>query len=136
MHAFIGPTLLASKDAQPRNKPFEIYDSRMSGFMVRIQPSGARSYYVRFGRNRRVVLGKVDSLPPQEARERCQKVLGSVAHAISGARPWQAQRKADSCAYPALTVGGVRDGPRVSLCKNGGKGGNRTLDPGIMSAVL
>ena len=34
----------------------------------------------------------------------------------------------------ALTVGRVRDGPRVSLYKNGGKGGNRTLDPGIMSA--
>lgn len=85
-----GATFLASKEARPRSKPFEIYDSRMSGFMVRIQPSGARSYYARFGRSRRVVLGNVDSLPPQEARERCQKVLGNVAlghhplHGISG----------------------------------------------------
>jgi len=80
MHAFIGATLLASKEAQPQNKPFEIYDKRLSGFVLRVQPSGVRSYYARFGRNRRVVLGKADSLAPEEARERCQKVLGNVAH--------------------------------------------------------
>jgi integrase len=39
-----------------------------------------RSYYARFGRNRRVVLGKVGTLAPEEARERCQKVLGNFAH--------------------------------------------------------
>lgn len=80
MQAFIGATLLASKEAQPQNKPFEIYDKRLSGFVLRVQPSGVRSYYARFGRNRRVVLGKADSLAPEEARERCQKVLGNVAH--------------------------------------------------------
>lgn len=52
----------------------------MSGFTLRVQPSGVRSYYGRFGRNRRVVLGKVDTIAPDEARERCQKVLGNVAH--------------------------------------------------------
>jgi integrase len=39
-----------------------------------------RSYYARFGRNRRIALGKADTLQPDEARERCQKVLGNVAH--------------------------------------------------------
>jgi hypothetical protein len=28
MQQFIGPTLLASNEAQPRRKPFEIYDNR------------------------------------------------------------------------------------------------------------
>jgi len=80
MRAFIGQTLLTSKVAQPQDKPFEISDSRLSGFILRVQPSGSRTYYARFGRNRRVVVGKVDSLTPEEARERCQKVLGNVAH--------------------------------------------------------
>jgi integrase len=80
MQAFIGATLLASKTAQPQSKPFEISDSRLSGFILRVQPSGSRTYYARFGRNRRVVVGKVDSLTPEEARELCQKVLGNVAH--------------------------------------------------------
>ena len=34
----------------------------------------------RFGRNRRFALGKVGALLPDEARDRCQKVLGNVAH--------------------------------------------------------
>jgi integrase len=80
MQAFIGATLLNSKEAQPQSKPFEISDHRLSGFMLRVQPSGVRSYYARFGRNRRVVLGKVDRMGPEEARERCLKVLGNVAH--------------------------------------------------------
>jgi integrase len=80
MQAFIGATLLTSKEAQPQNKPFEIYDNRLSGFMLRVQPSGVRSYYARFGRNRRVVVGKVGTVAPEEARERCQKVLGNIAH--------------------------------------------------------
>ena len=80
MQAFIGTTLLADKMAQPQSKPFEISDKRLSGFVLRVQPSGIRTYYARFGRSRRVVLGSVDKLTPEEARERCQKVLGNVAH--------------------------------------------------------
>lgn len=80
MQAFIGSRLLESPSAQPRAKPFEISDCQLLGFTLRVQPSGARSYYVRFFRNRRVTLGKVDSLSPEEARVRCQRVLGNVAH--------------------------------------------------------
>jgi hypothetical protein len=80
MQAFIGPTLLAGKEVQPKEKPFEIYDSRLSGFTLRVQPTGVRAYYARFGRSRRVALGKVGTLLPSEAREKCQMVLGNVAH--------------------------------------------------------
>jgi integrase len=80
MRAVIGPKLLSSKVAQRAKKPFEIYDSRLRGFTLRIQPSGVRSYYARFGRNRRIALGKVGTLLPEEAREKCQNVLGNVAH--------------------------------------------------------
>jgi hypothetical protein len=76
---FIGAKLLSSKIAQPTNKPFEIYDNRLHGFTLRVQPTGVRSYYARFGRNRRYDLGKVGALQPDEAREKCQKVLGNVA---------------------------------------------------------
>jgi integrase len=80
MQAFIGTTLLSSSNAEPKSRPFEIYDNRLSGFTLRVQPSGVRSYYARFGRNRRVALGLVGSIEPDEARERCQIVLGNVAH--------------------------------------------------------
>jgi integrase len=80
MQYFIGVKLLSSRVAQPTNKPFEIYDSRLHGFTLRVQPTGIRSYYARFGRNRRFALGKVGALQSDEARDRCQKVLGNVAH--------------------------------------------------------
>jgi integrase len=80
MRAIIGATLLLSNAARPAKKPFEIYDSRLPGFTLRVQPSGVRSYYARFGRNRRIALGKVGALLPEEARDRCQKVLGNFAH--------------------------------------------------------
>ncbi len=80
MQTFIGAKLLSGKLAQPAAKPFEIYDSRLAGFTLRVQPTGVRSYYARFGRSRRIALGKVGALLPDEARERCQQVLGNVAH--------------------------------------------------------
>jgi integrase len=80
MRAVIGPNLLSSKVAQHTKKPFEIYDSRLPGFTLRVQPSGVRSYYARFGRNRRFALGQEGKIEPDEARERCQRVLGNVAH--------------------------------------------------------
>jgi hypothetical protein len=80
VHTFIGTKLLSSNLTLPTQKPFEIYDTRLAGFTLRVQPTGARSYYARFGRNRRFALCKVGALQPDEARDKCQKILGNVAH--------------------------------------------------------
>jgi integrase len=80
MRAIIAATLLNSKKAQPTDKPFEIYDTRLLGFTLRVQPSGIRSYYARHGRSGRVALGKVGQYTTEEARDRCEKVLGNLAH--------------------------------------------------------
>ena len=80
MQAFIGAKLLSSKVAQPSTKPFEIYDCRLRGFTLRVQPSGVRAYYARLGSNHRIALGKVGVLGPEEAREKCQIVLVNVAN--------------------------------------------------------
>jgi integrase len=80
VHTFIGPKLLETEAAQARQRPFEIYDSRLPGFTLRVQPTGVRAYYARFGRNRRIALGRAGTIEPDEARARCQKVLGNVAY--------------------------------------------------------
>lgn len=80
MRAIIGARLLASGAAQPKAKPFDIRDSRLAGFLLRVQPSGARSFGVQLGRGRRLTLGKVGHLTPEQARHRCEQVLGNVAH--------------------------------------------------------
>lgn len=80
MHTYIGSKLLETEAAQARSKPFEIYDNRLPGFTLRVQPTGVRAYYARFGRNRRVLLGQAGTIEPDEARARCEKVLGNVAY--------------------------------------------------------
>ena len=80
MRAIIGARLLASAAAQPKGKPFEISDSRLPGFVLRIQPSGVRTFYAQLSRGRRLALGKVGHLTADQARHRCELALGNVAH--------------------------------------------------------
>jgi integrase len=93
MRAIIGAKLLTTATCRPAPKPFEIRDSRLPGFILRIQPSGARSYYAQHGRGRRTLIGAVGQFTPDEARERCQQILGNVAH---GRPPLHAVNGADA----------------------------------------
>lgn len=86
MKGIIGKRLLSSDKAKPKDKPFEIADTRLTGFRLRVQPSGVRSYIAQIARGRRVTIGKVGELTPDEARERCEKILGNVAHDRD---PWE-----------------------------------------------
>lgn len=76
----ISQRLLRSALAQPREKPFEIYDTRLPGFGLRVQPSGWRSFFVRWGRNGRKTLGPVGVLTCLQARTMAEMILGNVFH--------------------------------------------------------
>ena len=84
-----------------------VWDGSLAGFGVRVQTTGARSYVVKYragsGRGaptRRLTIGKVGTLTPDEARTLAKKMLGSVAH---GADP-AAQRAADKRASTLAEV--------------------------------
>src|SRR5262249_17523463 len=71
----------------PKAAEFTLWDEDLSGFGFRVRPSGAKSYVVVYragtGRAapvRKVTLGSVGKLTPDEARALARKVLGSVAH--------------------------------------------------------
>lgn len=64
---------------KPGNKPYEIRDTRLPGFMLRVQPSGVISYVIEYGRSRRITLGRSSKLKPAQARKRAELVLANVA---------------------------------------------------------
>ena len=72
---------------KPSDKPFIAWDDRLTGFGVRVQPSGVRSYLVNYraeggGRraaNRRLVIGRHGRVTAEQARRIAHETLGKVA---------------------------------------------------------
>jgi integrase len=93
MKARIGAEFLKSREAKPASSPFEVRDTELRGFILRVQPSGARSYLVQVARGRRITIGRAEVFKPEEARDRAKKILGNVANGreplegIAGASP-------------------------------------------------
>jgi integrase len=90
------------KSLQPQPKPYEIYDTELTGFTVRVQPSGYIGYYLfywaRDGRKRRFRLGPADRLTVAQARDLAQKYAARV---VTGEdvqntkqQKWEAQHSA------------------------------------------
>jgi len=60
-----------------------LLDSELKGFGVRMKPSGSAAYFIRYkrpdGSGRRLVLGKIGSMTPDEARKIAREKLNAVA---------------------------------------------------------
>jgi hypothetical protein len=81
MKAKISATFV--KNLEPQAKPFEVNDSEIAGFLLRVQPSGAMTYYVRYrdrqGKCKRYRLGQHGSLTTPAARDAAQVQLRRLA---------------------------------------------------------
>ena len=73
--------------ARPEPKRFTMWDTELKGFGVVVQPSGVKSYIVRYrigggrsGTLKQMVLGRHGALTPDEARTLGRKALAAVAH--------------------------------------------------------
>ena len=85
----------------PAAKPWIAWDDKLTGFGVRVQPSGTKAYVVNFrtgsgGRkapNRRVVIGRYGAVAPDQARRLAQELLGRVAVGGDPARERAARRR-------------------------------------------
>ena len=119
MRAIIGAKLISSEAAQFKDKPFDIRDKRLIGFVLRIERN-VRTFFAQTGRGRRVRLGRVGELTPDEARERCQAVLGNVAH---GRSPLEGIEGASTSMLKQF----IEESYRPWLLVNRPKGAERTL---------
>src|SRR5271165_7128953 len=80
-----------------------VWDRKLAGFGLRVQSSGLMSYVVKYraghGRGaptRRVTLGRVGTITPNEAMVLAKKVLGAVAHGADPATVKAAERRAST----------------------------------------
>src|SRR5262245_14195393 len=88
---------------RPAGADYFVWDNTLIGFGVRVQPTGLMSYIVKYragsGRGaptRRVTLGRVGTLTPDEARTLARKTLGAVAHGNDPAALRAAERRAST----------------------------------------
>lgn len=73
-----------------------VWDAELSGFGLRVYPSGAKVYLVQWkrdGRNRRLVLGRHGALTPEEARRKALAALADVAKGHDPAEERDARRR-------------------------------------------
>ncbi len=90
---------------KPTEKSWIAWDDKLTGFGVRVQPSGTKSFIVNYragsgGRkapNKRVVIGRYGRIAPDRARRMAQDLLGRVAR---GEDP--AGERADARGVPTL----------------------------------
>ena len=80
-------TKRAVESLKPGAKPWIAWDDRLTGFGVRVQPTGTKAFVVNYrsgngGRrapNKRVVIGRYGAMTPDRARRVAQELLGRVA---------------------------------------------------------
>ncbi len=66
-----------------QDRIYDVTDETLSGFVVRVNTSGLKSFYIRYtlanGKRDRVVLGDVGVVTVAQARAEARKILGQVA---------------------------------------------------------
>lgn len=109
----IGNVLL--KQLEPKARPFEVRDSKLTGFLVRVQPSGVMTYVVQWGPGKRMSLGRVGILTPAQARDRAREVLADV---VRGLDPMAKRREARAHTLKSFLT--ERYGPWVETNRKSG----------------
>lgn len=86
--------------AEKRSRRYHIWDSHLTGFGLRVEPSGTKTFIAKYranGGGRRatqkvVTIGRLGLLTPELARRQARKILGAVALGEDPAADLQAQR--------------------------------------------
>ena len=85
--------------AAPRQRPYVIWDDKVTGLGLRVSPGGTKSFFVqcrtgagrRTDANRKTTLERFPQLSPADARKRAQALIGAVR---DGGDPSQARARA------------------------------------------
>jgi len=73
--------------AKPQTKPYELRDTRLIGLIVRVQPTGKKTYYCEYQRGSRLKLGVFPSLSVKDAHTKALKVFSEFHSGIDLRKP-------------------------------------------------
>jgi hypothetical protein len=87
--------------AQKLGKRYHVWDDELSGFALRVEPSGMKTFVIKYrvtggGRSAKqhwLVIGRFGPLTPDQARKIAKAKLGSVAAGANPASELQAKRR-------------------------------------------
>lgn len=85
--------------SKPRKVPYEVRDSRLKGFLLRVQPSGCAAYVAEWGRGRRMTIGRTSVYSLEQARNRAKKILGQAADGIDPLKARRLEKTATLSAF-------------------------------------
>jgi integrase len=83
MQATINNTLLSR--LKPKTKPYEVRDTKLTGFILRVNLSGKMVYMCEYARGKRIMVGKACVLTPAQARDSAKEILADVVKGIDPA---------------------------------------------------
>ncbi|PCI38780.1 MAG: recombinase [Thiotrichales bacterium] len=66
----------------PKSTQFDVRDIKLTGFLIRVTPSGKMQYVCQYKRGRRISIGNVHVITPVQARLKAQEILGNAAQGI------------------------------------------------------
>lgn len=80
MKELISTSVVDSAKAEQR--PIEVRDTRVTGFLLRVQPSGVKTFYAEYGRGKRKKIGRADVLKPDEARKKARTIIAQYHNGV------------------------------------------------------
>lgn len=80
MKELIGTSLIAK--LKPTETEYDVWDTKLKGFILRVLPSGAMVYRCEYGRGKRITIGRTTVLTPAQARDKAKLILSQAAIGI------------------------------------------------------
>lgn len=80
MKAVIGNGLITK--LKPKEKQYDVRDTNLKGFLIRVTPTGKMSYVCQYDRGRRINIGLVGVITPTQARDKAKLILSQAVMGV------------------------------------------------------
>ena len=115
------------KSLVPQDKAYDVFDTSVIGFLIRVQPSGVMTYYLAYkneqGRGRRFRIGPHGNLSVAQARDFAESCAARVAMGVD-IQEERGRSRRDAERARLLTLRGFIDG-KYANCRNVKASGKR-----------